>query len=395
MRVLFRGIPLAFKNRHQLIFCWLILMQAIRPGPKTLAALADSAPAHVTEWRYRRLLKAGYWSVHFLITWFSQEAMRAFAPPEDATLYLIGDGGHKDKRGKENPVAQRGRISKHDPWFFGIRFVVLMAAWNVYRFPVGFRIILPKAHPEYRSENTLFREMVEEFIPPEWAKRVIVCGDAAYGSKENMKMVQRRGKADRERKWGFVFAIARTWKTEEEKTGKRKKIKDLVNYLPRNRYQKTWIPKLAEERKRKSFWVYAKRIRLEHIGDVTVVLSKKGRNFGPKRVKILVTNLPELTPRQVLSVYQRRWSVELLMWELKSGMGLGEHQVTAEKERIEKSIGVAFIAYLFLVRSCASDIHWGKPWSIFQLQSILRMKLITNQIEHNMEIRLGKPAKAA
>jgi hypothetical protein len=47
------------------------------------------------------------------------------------------------------------------------------------------------------------------------------------------------------------------------------------------------------------------------------------------------------------------------------------------------------------LRICASDIHSGKPWSIFQLQSILRMKVITNQIEHNMEIRLAKSAKAA
>ena len=57
--------------------------------------------------------------------------------------------------------------------------------WNTtgYRLPVGFRIILPKRHPGYRSENTLFREMVSEFVPPSWAKLAIVGGDAAYGSK--------------------------------------------------------------------------------------------------------------------------------------------------------------------------------------------------------------------
>src|SRR5512132_3363558 len=29
------------------------------------------------------------------------------------------------------------RISKHHPWFFGLRFVLLMAAWDSYRLPVG------------------------------------------------------------------------------------------------------------------------------------------------------------------------------------------------------------------------------------------------------------------
>jgi hypothetical protein len=116
--------------------------------------------------------------------------------------------------------------------------------------------MLPKHHAGYRSDNALFREMVGEFVPPSWAKLVIVGGDAAYGSKANMRMVQDRdkeqhldnlrrkdslrgaetaeisvrlgnysashfegsAKADGARRWGFVFAIARTWKTVEEKT---------------------------------------------------------------------------------------------------------------------------------------------------------------------------------
>ena len=151
---------------------------------------------------------------------------------------------------------------------------------------------------------------------------MIVSGDAAYGSKANMKMVQDRDKADRERRWGFVFAIARTWKTVDEKM-----IKNLVTHLPRKLYHRTWIPKEIEGQGRKTFWMYGRRLCLCHVGDVTVVLSKKGRNVGPNKTKILVTNLPELTPRQVVSIYQKRWAIELVNWELKSGLGLGQHQV--------------------------------------------------------------------
>ena len=46
---------------------------------------------------------------------------------------------------------------------------------------------------------------------------MIVEGDAAYGSQENMQMVMQRDTADAARRWGFVFAIARTWKTVEDK----------------------------------------------------------------------------------------------------------------------------------------------------------------------------------
>jgi hypothetical protein len=123
-------------------------------------------------------------------------------------------------------VAQKGRKSKYHPWFFGIRFVLLIAAWDGYRIPVGFRIILPKRHQGYQNENAWFCEMLSEFTPPSWATWVIVSGDAAYGSKANMKMVKDRDQADGERRWGFVFALARAWKTVDEKM-----IKNLVTHL--------------------------------------------------------------------------------------------------------------------------------------------------------------------
>ena len=61
-----------------------------------------------------------------------------------------------------------------------------------------------------------------------------------------------------------------------------------------------------------------------------MILSKQRRNHGPKQTKILVTNLPEVSARQVVDVYRRRWSVELLFKELKGATGLGQHQVTKD-----------------------------------------------------------------
>jgi len=54
-----------------------------------------------------------------------------------------------------------------------------------------------------------------------------------------------------------------------------------------------------------------------------------------------MTNLAALTPRHVVSMYQKRWAIELMHWELKSGLGLGEHQVSGSKDRSEKSVGIA------------------------------------------------------
>jgi hypothetical protein len=301
--MVFRGMPTVWRGRHRLIFCWLIFMQAVSPGRKTLEEMARWTPATITAWRFGRLLKAAYWNVHLLVSWLAQDLVAALPAPANGILSLFGDGSHADTRGLKNPVVQKGRISKHHPWCFGLRFVLLMAAWDGYRVPVGFRIILPKRHAAYRSANALFREMVGAFVPPSWAKLVMVGGDAAYGSKANRRMVQDRDTADSARRWGFVFAIARTWKTVEDQS-----LKNLVTHVPHTYDQCTRVPREGRNG-RKTFWTYRTCLGLRHGGDVTVVLSKKGRTLGPQPPKILVTNLAELTPSHVVCIYQKRWAI--------------------------------------------------------------------------------------
>jgi hypothetical protein len=388
--MVFRGMPTVWRGRHRLIFCWLIFMQAVSPGRKTLEERARWTPAAITAWRFGRLLKAAYWHVHLLVSWLAQDLLTTLPAPANGILSLFGDGSHADKRGTKNPVAQQGRISQHHPWFFGLRFVLLMAAWDDYRVPVSFRRILPTRHAAYRSENVVLREMVETFVPPRWATRVIVGGDAAYGAKATMAMVKARDKADPARCWGFVFAIARTWKTVEEQS-----LKNLVTHRPHKYYQCTRVPRAHGRQGRKTLWTSSTRLCLRHVGDVTVVLSKKGRNVSPQQTQILGTNLAALTPSQVVGIYHKRWAIELLNWELKSGLGLGEHQVSGDTNRSEQSVGIAVLAYVFVLRVCHHEIVPGTPWSIFQLQHTLRLRVMTNQVEHKVKVKMAKTRKAA
>lgn len=178
-----------------------------------------------------------------------------------------------------------------------------------------------------------------------------------------MQMGHQRDADDPDRTWGFLFAIARTGKTVEDKA-----LKDLVTYLPRHHDKRTWVPRLPAANGRKSLWVYSQRVCLRHVGDVTVVLSKTGRNVGPQHTKILVTNLVQLTARYVVYAYQRRWAVEQIHRELQSDLGMGEHQVSRTEGRIEHSFGIAVMAYLFLIRLCHHEMLPGRAWSVAQLQ---------------------------
>ena len=69
--------------------------------------------------------------------------------------------------------------------------------------------------------------------------------------------------------------------------------------------------------------------------------------------------------------------------------------ISGEEGRIEKSFGIAILAYLLLVRACHQEILPGTAWSIAQLQHALRLRVIINQGEHNVKMRLAKVRKAA
>src|SRR5438445_8249659 len=68
---------------------------------------------------------------------------------------------------------------------------------------------------------------------------------------------------------------------------------------------------------------------------------------------------------------------------------------SGDTNRSEKSVGIAVLAYLFVLRACHHEIVPGKPWSIFQLQHALRLRVMTNQVEHKVKVKMAKTRKAA
>ena len=168
--LLFRGMPGIWKNRHRLLLCWLVCMQALYPGQKTLAELARWTPAQVTVWRFRRCSRR---AIGMSISWWRGGFRKPSTPCRrraTGTCILWATGVTSRSGARRPPSPRKGRKSEHHPWFFGMRFALLLANWDVYRMPVAFRLIRPNSHPEYQPENALFREMVGDFVPPAWAK---------------------------------------------------------------------------------------------------------------------------------------------------------------------------------------------------------------------------------
>ena len=84
--MVFRGMPTVWRGRHRLIFCWLIFMQAVSPGRKTLEEMARWTPATITAWRCGRVLKAAYGNVHRIVSWLAQDLMATLPAPAHGIL---------------------------------------------------------------------------------------------------------------------------------------------------------------------------------------------------------------------------------------------------------------------------------------------------------------------
>jgi hypothetical protein len=74
--------------------------------------------------------------------------------------------------------------------------------------------------------------------------------------------------------------------------------------------------------------------------------------------------------------------------ELKSGLGLGHHQVSGDEERSMNSLGTVVLAYLFFLRACHHEITSRQSWSIFQPQHAFQLQGLTKQVEYNVKAKM-------
>jgi Transposase DDE domain len=373
-----------FHHRHHLVFCWLLVCPAVYQEKATLTGLARLAPRHIAEWHLRRLLTATYGNWRVLLWWFADQVIATRPAPEDGVCSRVVDSTLQDKTGQKHPMAKKGRLNDYAPCIFGLPMVVVMLQWGHDRMPVDVEMVRRQDDPAYRSENRLFRWMLVRSRRPPWAEMVIVVADAAFASKANSNLIQPRG-------YFCVIACARTWRVETGPTRK-----DLVAHVPKKYDRRCGVP-LEEPGRRRTYWPDPKRACLRHIGDVTIILSQKRRHDGPNATNILVTHRPDVRARQIVDRYRRRWSVELLMQELKGATGLGQHQVTIKPQRVERSVAISLMAYLMIVKFHAQDIPERGSWSMLTLKRNFTWQIAQAQIARSVEQRLrkGLPARKA
>ena len=353
------------QGRHFMLFCWVLMTLLVESNKGTMKELSRLMPERIKYWALLRMVKSGYWDEGALISDIGADVLRSLPPPADGVLHLIGDATVKGKRGKKHPLGHKTRMNEYAHFCFGFEMVLLIASWDHYRIPVAISVMDPHRKGQ---QNIIFRKMLRKFVLPGWACEVVVEADAGFAANKTLEVVNRKG-------YGFVFAMPRTRKFTDGKH-----LKDLVNHLPKSCYRRMKTSK--PDGRRRDYWVYEKSASLKGIGDVTVILSKERRNSGPKKVKIIVTNLRQTSANQVLNYYARRWGIEVTFKELKGGLHLGRMQVTKEKRRVQKTVALSVLAYLLVLRLHGAGAHNAREVSLFRLKQLFTADLYHESAIH-------------
>ena len=353
------------QGRHFLLFCWILVALILDTGRGTLKDLVLLMPVRIRYWALMRMVRSGQWAADELFTDMADDVVRMLPPPTDRTIHLIGDTTLKRKRGHKHPLGHKTRFNGYQQFTFGFEVVLLVASWDHFRIPVAMAVIDPKVRGH---QNTLFRQMLGEFRTPSWALKVIVEADAGFAATATFRAIDELG-------YAYVFAAARTRKFTDGKS-----LRDLVTYLPRSHYRRRACH--SPNGRRADYWVYWRRAKLKGVGDVTILLSKRRRNDGPKNTKIIVTNLERASVGQILSCYARRWGVEVTFKECKGGLHLGRQQVTKDADRVRRTVLLVGCAYLLLLRLYARDTHSTKEVSLFALKRRFTADVMQQQVDH-------------
>ena len=380
-----RSIPRSVSNRlapyrasfpctqaqHFNIWCWL-LVGLILSGSGQIKALTRYMPNRLAYWTTLRMIRAKVWDEQALLNLMVADLLYSLPPPKDGVLHLIPDATRKQKTGEKQPLAYTTKVGKFEPYLFGHSVLLMIAHWGGFRIPVAVRVINPaiKGH-----QNILVREMLRNFRPPSWCQQVIVEADAGFAAKQTLQVIVEIG-------FFYVFALPRTWKLSDGTH-----LSNLARCLPKKCYRRVASSKF--DGRRRDYWTFRRSAKLSLLGDVTLVLSKRRFNDPPHKIKLLVTNLPEASTSEILSHFSRRWMVEVTFKEMKTGLHLGQMQVTKEERRIQRGVVLPVMAYLLLLRLYGSELEPGESASIFALKQRFNDDVYQEQFER-VEARYEK-----
>jgi SRSO17 transposase len=306
-----------FHWAHFDYFRLLVLVMAFAWGRRHVTNLYRYLDVQRHRTRFNNFFLVQRWDPEAALRQKALELLRALHPQSGETLYLIIDDSKKAKRGKSMDAVAKMKDPTIDAYIRGHQYVCGILVFRDYVLPYGIRLYVKQAHCAalelpFRKTTELAAQLIRECTPPAGVK-VIVLFDAYYLCRT---VVQ----ACREQRFSFASTLKSNrnlykqgWQLKAGRYGR--------NLLRRRRTAPLFIDKPHGSARYR--YVDAGWLQVSNLGVLHVVFSRKGT---ARKVLGLVTDDPELSAAGLIQTYDKRWTIEQWLKDLKQLLGLGHYQ---------------------------------------------------------------------
>lgn len=319
----------------------LVVALVINARKGKLIHLANAAPTHGHRTSHARFL-VSEWQAAGVIASQAWNIVQSMKPKAGESIYLLIDDTSIKKRGRKMHGVSKIWDQKSHGFIHG--HVVIMAA-IVFRgvsIPWAIDLWIPRAQAgeSYRKLNQIAASMINAF-PSRFGLRVRVLFDAAYLAPPVVLACQGKGFT-----WFSVAARNRNL----IRGGRKQKIKDVAPGVLR------YSGKRVRMRRSRGWrWLRIAAVdgELGRTGRVRIVFSKRSRQSN-KELLSVVTNELKRKPREIIAIYEKRWSIEVLFKEMRTSLGLCDYQVLS-RTAIERYLHLCCAAHQTLTHQAIED----------------------------------------
>lgn len=276
--------------------------------------------------------------------WDSVSAMQARAiktlrwmkPGKREAVYLLIDDTRKEKRGRQMEAVSKIYDHKSQKFVRGHMIVTAAILFRGVVLPWKFQLWIPKkqAAGQFLKTTQIAAQMINELELP-FDCKVRVLFDAFYLAPCVVAACKSRGFT-----W---FSVASKNRKVARKNCQQRSIKAFAPGVLKHHGKRVRM-------RRQHFWRWMKIAAVDgvmnRVGQVRIVLSKRPGDPWKKTIAV-VTNETKLAAREIISIYEKRWHIEVLFKELRGSLGLCDYQVLS-RHAIERHLHLCGLAHQLL-----------------------------------------------
>jgi hypothetical protein len=313
----FRPLHGHFHWDHCTYFRLLVLTMAFLWGRRNVANVHRYLEAAPHRTRFHTFVLVERWDPEAALRQKAQARLRSLRPGTGEPLYVVIDDAKQAKRGQVMEAVAKMKDPTTDAYIRGHQYVWAILVDRDHVLPWGIRLYVKKAPcttvgvPVHKTTE-LAAQLIREFKPPAGVKVVVL-----FDADDLCPTVVKACRAQ-------PFHVASTLKSHRSlfKQGWQLTAGRYGRHLCRRRRPDT-LDLAKPDGQVRYRCVDAGWLEVSTLGPLHVVFSRTGTT---QKVLGLVTDAPELSAADVIRTYEKRWTIEPWLKDVKPWLGLGHDQ---------------------------------------------------------------------